>query len=106
MHQLTEFLHLLQFSFSQVHQIPPSNIAITGRYILCSEIFDELEKMKIGAGGEIQLTDAIRDCMLNQDVKVCGKIVESTRFDCGNPIGWLEANNFVMEQNKKEEVKK
>lgn len=104
--QVSENLYEIRELIEKPKDIPPSNIAITGRYILCSEIFDELEKMKIGAGGEIQLTDAIRDCMLNQGIKVCGKIVESTRFDCGNPIGWLEANNFVMEQNKKEEVKK
>lgn len=80
---------------------PPSNIAITGRYILDYCIFDKLEKMKYGSGNEIQLTDAICEC-IHDGVSVYGKIVESKRFDCGNPVGWLEANNWVMNRKLKE----
>jgi len=68
----------------------PSNLAIIGRYILQPEIFDYLEKQEKGSGGEVQLTDAMAKLRDDQDfyaLKFNGE-----RFDCGSPIGYLDAN--------------
>ncbi|AIE59406.1 UTP--glucose-1-phosphate uridylyltransferase [Bacillus methanolicus] len=61
---------------------PPSNLAVIGRYIFTPQIFSHLENLKPGAGGEIQLTDAIKT-MLQTD-KCFGKIIEGNRFDIGS----------------------
>ena len=75
----------------------PSNLAITGRYILQPEIFTELAKAKIGSGGEIQLTDAMNS-MLSQQNFYYQKI-NTKRFDCGSIIGYIEANlAFALDQ--------
>jgi UTP--glucose-1-phosphate uridylyltransferase len=68
----------------------PSNLIITGRYILQPEIFDLLEKQERGAGGEIQLTDAMLTLMQQQ--KFYGLKFEGKSFDCGSKIGFLSAN--------------
>jgi UTP--glucose-1-phosphate uridylyltransferase len=68
----------------------PSNLAIVGRYILTPKIFDKLEQTQKGAGGEIQLTDAIEDLM--QEQAVYGYEFEGTRYDCGTTMGWLKAS--------------
>ncbi len=68
----------------------PSNLAITGRYILQPEIFEYLSKFEIGSGGEIQLTDAMK-AMCKKSPYYYKKIDE-VRFDCGNVLGYLEAN--------------
>jgi len=68
---------------------PPSNLAIIGRYILTPDIFDVLEKGKEGTGGEIQLTDAIKEIGTHRDIY--GYMFEGKRFDCGNLQGLLEA---------------
>ncbi len=70
----------------------PSNLHITGRYILEPEIFDLLESQERGAGGEIQLTDAM--LRLHQDVKQPFHAVrfDGTIYDCGAKIGFLMAN--------------
>jgi UTP--glucose-1-phosphate uridylyltransferase len=65
----------------------PSNLAITGRYILTSEIFDLLEKTDQGVSGELQLTDAIRKLTPVRAVELQGD-----RYDIGNIPGWLQAN--------------
>lgn len=65
----------------------PSNLAITGRYVLEPEIFDILEATEPGVGGELQLTDAI--CTLN---KVRGVELNGDRYDIGNIPSWLQAN--------------
>ncbi len=70
--------------------VAPSNLALTGRYILQPEIFEYLEKFEIGSGGEIQLTDAMKAMCKNHPF-YCKKIDE-VRFDCGNVLGYLEAN--------------
>lgn len=67
----------------------PSNIAVLGRYILEPEIFDALEKTKPGAGGEIQLTDAIK--MLCESGKVYGYDFIGRRYDVGDKFGYLQA---------------
>lgn len=65
----------------------PSNLAITGRYVLTSEIFDLLESTEPGVGGELQLTDAIRKLSTVRGVEL-----EGDRFDIGNIPDWLQAN--------------
>jgi len=67
----------------------PSNLAIIGRYILTPDIFDILEKQKPGAGGEIQLTDALRE-LLNRRV-IYGYLIKGNRFDAGDKLGYLKA---------------
>ena len=68
----------------------PSNLAVVGRYILTPAIFDKIKKTGRGAGGEIQLTDAIAD-LLN-DETVLAYEFEGTRHDCGSKLGFLIAN--------------
>ncbi|MDR2008655.1 MAG: UTP--glucose-1-phosphate uridylyltransferase [Alphaproteobacteria bacterium] len=68
----------------------PSNYAIIGRYILQPTIFEHLEKAQKGVGGEIQLTDSI-DKIIAQH-KTVGYEYTGERFDCGNPLGLLEAS--------------
>jgi UTP--glucose-1-phosphate uridylyltransferase len=65
----------------------PSNLAITGRYVLTSEVFDILEGTEPGVGGELQLTDAIRELEAVRGVELAGD-----RFDIGNIPDWLSAN--------------
>jgi len=66
-----------------------SNLAVVGRYILTPAIFDHLENIPRGAGGEIQLTDAIE--RLLQDEQVLAYRFEGKRYDCGNKLGYLQA---------------
>lgn len=68
---------------------PPSRYAIIGRYILPPEIFSRLERTGRGAGGEIQLTDAMR--LLVQDGDFYGYVFEGKRYDAGEKIGYLKA---------------
>jgi UTP--glucose-1-phosphate uridylyltransferase len=68
----------------------PSNLAIIGRYVLTPKIFDKLEQTPRGAGGEIQLTDAIQALMEEQ--AVYGYEFEGTRHDAGTTMGWLKAS--------------
>ena len=68
----------------------PSNLAVLGRYVLSPRVFDKLEHTSPGAGGEIQLTDAIRS--LIEDQPVFGYQFEGTRLDAGSRLGWLTAN--------------
>jgi UTP--glucose-1-phosphate uridylyltransferase len=68
----------------------PSNLSITGRYILQPEIFEILENQTTGAGGEIQLTDAM--VALARKQPFYGLKFEGRSFDCGSKIGFLTAN--------------
>jgi len=67
----------------------PSNVAVVGRYILTPRIFDLLEKQEAGAGGEIQLTDAI--AQLLKEERVTAFEFKGQRFDCGSKLGYLKA---------------
>jgi len=67
----------------------PSTQGVVGRYILTPRIFHHLHTMPPGAGGEIQLTDAI--ARLLGDEKVLAYLFEGRRYDCGNKLGYLEA---------------
>ena len=75
----------------------PSNLAIIGRYILTPKIFEYLGKKEKGAGGEIQLTDAMKTLLKEQPIygyKFCGQ-----RFDCGDKAGFQMANlAFALER--------
>ncbi|MGI8524936.1 MAG: UTP--glucose-1-phosphate uridylyltransferase GalU [Pseudolabrys sp.] len=76
----------------------PSNLIITGRYILQPEIFDLLGKQSAGAGGEIQLTDAMKELAAKQPFY--GLKFEGRSFDCGSKIGFLVANMaYALERN-------
>jgi len=73
----------------------PSNLAINGRYILQPEIFNYLGKKKIGAGNEIQLTDAMKE--MSKKLPFYHQKYQGERFDCGNVAGYIEANlSFAM----------
>ncbi|NKN32271.1 UTP--glucose-1-phosphate uridylyltransferase GalU [Marichromatium bheemlicum] len=67
----------------------PSNLAVVGRYLLTPAIFDKLESTGTGAGGEIQLTDAIS--ALLADEPVIAHPFQGKRYDCGSKLGYLEA---------------
>ena len=67
----------------------PSNLAVVGRYVLEPRIFELLEQVRPGAGGEIQLTDAIAALLEERDVYAYR--FQGTRFDCGTHIGLVEA---------------
>ncbi len=67
----------------------PSNLAVVGRYVLSPRIFDLLESTRPGAGGEIQLTDAISALLAEEPVLAYH--FHGTRFDCGTHIGLIEA---------------
>ncbi len=67
----------------------PSNLAVVGRYILTGRIFEKLERTGRGAGGEIQLTDAIADLLA--DEAVYAYEFEGKRYDCGSKLGYLQA---------------
>lgn len=67
----------------------PSNLAVVGRYLLAPEVFDKLETTERGAGGEIQLTDAIADLLA--DLPVYAYAFAGERFDCGSKLGYLKA---------------
>jgi UTP--glucose-1-phosphate uridylyltransferase len=75
----------------------PSTLSIIGRYILQPEVFHELDSQERGAGGEIQLTDAMARTI--GTVPFHGLRFEGTRFDCGTKAGFLEANvAFALER--------
>ena len=67
----------------------PSDLGVVGRYVLAPDIFDALENTKPGAGGEIQLTDAIAQLVEEGAVKAFR--FEGKRYDCGSKLGYLEA---------------
>lgn len=68
----------------------PSNISIHGRYIFQPRLFDFLEEKRLGAGGEIQLTDAMVKLVAEQTFR--GVRVEGERYDCGQKLGFVMAN--------------
>ncbi|HLX36123.1 MAG TPA: UTP--glucose-1-phosphate uridylyltransferase, partial [Candidatus Limnocylindrales bacterium] len=74
----------------------PSGLAVIGRYVLTPKIFDKLEQTQRGAGGEIQLTDAIEALMEEQSVYAYE--FEGTRYDAGTTMGWLKATVDVALQ--------
>lgn len=83
----------------------PSTLAVVGRYVLTPRIFDLLESTEPGAGGEIQLTDAI--ARLLQEQQVDAYRFRGTRFDCGTHIGLVEATiRYALDHEKLSEAAK
>ena len=74
----------------------PSNLAVIGRYILTPDIFDILRDTKPGAGGEIQLTDALK--VQAQKGMVIAYKFKGKRFDCGSVEGFVEATNYFYQK--------
>ena len=70
-------------------ELAPSNLAVIGRYILTPAIFDHLERVQPGSGGEIQLTDGIAS-LLNEQ-QVLAHRFAGLRYDCGSKLGYLKA---------------
>jgi UTP--glucose-1-phosphate uridylyltransferase len=68
----------------------PSTLSIIGRYVLLPDVFECLDKRQAGAGGEIQLTDAL--AMMIGKAPFSGLRFEGTRYDCGDKVGFFEAN--------------
>ncbi|MGF3066277.1 UTP--glucose-1-phosphate uridylyltransferase GalU [Facklamia sp. P12950] len=82
----------------------PSNQAIMGRYVLTPKIFDFLAKKQVGAGGEIQLTDAIQ--MLNQVEPVYAYDFKGIRYDVGEKIGFIKTTiDFALHREFAEEIR-
>jgi UTP--glucose-1-phosphate uridylyltransferase len=78
-------------------QDPPSNLAVIGRYVLPPRIFDLLEQVKPGVGGEIQLTDAL--AALSREEGLLGYRFAGDRYDAGDRFGYLKANiAFAMKR--------
>ncbi|MBN9542924.1 MAG: UTP--glucose-1-phosphate uridylyltransferase GalU [Alphaproteobacteria bacterium] len=75
----------------------PSNLSIVGRYILEPEIFDILANQSKGKGGEVQLTDAMIKMLENKDFYALE--FKGDRYDCGNQVGFLDANIGYMYDN-------
>ncbi len=73
----------------------PSNLGIIGRYILTPDIFELLKNIKAGLGGEIQLTDALREQAKRG--QVLGYRFKGKRFDCGNVNGFVMATNYLFD---------
>ncbi len=69
---------------------PPSNLAVIGRYVLPPRIFEILEHLPTGVGGEIQLTDAL--AVLAREEGLLGYRFEGDRYDAGDRFGYLKAN--------------
>ena len=77
----------------------PSNLSITGRYLLEPKIFDYLKNTQKGAGNEIQLTDAMKEMLKTN--KAYGFQFDSDRFDCGSVLGFIDANiAFALSDEK------
>ncbi|MCT4585598.1 MAG: UTP--glucose-1-phosphate uridylyltransferase GalU [Peptostreptococcaceae bacterium] len=77
----------------------PSNVAILGRYIITPQIFDILETTKPGKGGEIQLTDALKELAKRENMY--SYIFDGKRYDVGNKMGYLEATiDFALKRDE------
>lgn len=74
----------------------PSDLAIIGRYILVADVFEVLESLPPGRGGEVQLTDALR--VLSERMPLYGYVFEGRRYDAGDKLGFLKATvDFALE---------
>ncbi len=79
--------------------LAPSNLAVVGRYVLTPTIFDHLEQIGTGAGGEIQLTDGIARLM--KDEPIFAYRFQGKRYDCGSKLGYLQATvEFALKHEK------
>ncbi|MHB8911306.1 MAG: UTP--glucose-1-phosphate uridylyltransferase GalU [Lysobacter sp.] len=84
-------------------EVAPSTLAVVGRYVLSPRIFDLLEATRPGAGGEIQLTDAIATLLTEEAVNAFR--FKGTRFDCGTHLGLIEATiRYALDHEKLSEA--
>ena len=84
-------------------EVAPSTLAVVGRYLLSPRIFDLLESTRPGAGGEIQLTDAIAALLAEEAVNAYR--FKGTRFDCGTHLGLIEATiRYALDHEKLSEA--
>ncbi len=91
--------HITQIVEKPKPEDAPSDLAVVGRYVLSPKIFELLESTGTGAGGEIQLTDAIAQLLKTDTVDAYR--FEGTRFDCGTHLGLVEATvRFALENPK------
>jgi UTP--glucose-1-phosphate uridylyltransferase len=91
--------HITQIVEKPKPEDAPSDLAVVGRYILSPRIFELLEATDTGAGGEIQLTDAIAELLKSEPVDAYR--FEGKRFDCGTHLGLVEATvRFALENEK------
>ncbi|TDB26764.1 UTP--glucose-1-phosphate uridylyltransferase [Stenotrophomonas sp. ATCM1_4] len=91
--------HITQIVEKPKPEDAPSDLAVVGRYVLSPKIFELLESTGTGAGGEIQLTDAIAQLLTSEQVDAYR--FEGTRFDCGTHLGLVEATvRFALENPK------
>ena len=74
-------------------EVAPSTLAVVGRYVLSGAIFDHLEHLGTGAGGEIQLTDGIASLMKQE--RVLAYRYAGQRYDCGSKLGYLKATAAI-----------
>ncbi|SCW72563.1 UTP--glucose-1-phosphate uridylyltransferase [Paenibacillus tianmuensis] len=95
--KVSEQLTLVTDLIEKPPEAPPSNIAIIGRYILDPKIFSFLEEMQVGAGGEIQLTDALQQ--LIQEQLLWAYEYEGKLYDVGDKLGFLQANVELAVKN-------
>lgn len=80
-------------------EVAPSNTAVIGRYILSPDVLERLSQGQTGAGGEIQLTDAI-NAEARAGAPVYGFRFQGQRYDCGSKIGFLEATvHFALQRD-------
>ncbi|MFC1640788.1 UTP--glucose-1-phosphate uridylyltransferase GalU [Patescibacteria group bacterium] len=82
----------------------PSNLAITGRYVLTPNVFHQLESTAPGAGGEIQITDALYAEIKENTGYACR--YDGQYFDCGSKLGFLQANMHFALKHQDEEIAK
>ena len=85
--KLFQISHLVE---KPLQKDAPSNLAIIGRYVLSQKLFQSLEDISTYAMGELQLTDAISNMAQNGE-KVFAYKIQGTRYDIGNPLGWIKA---------------
>lgn len=91
--------HITQIVEKPKPEDAPSDLAVVGRYVLSPRIFELLEATGTGAGGEIQLTDAIAELLKSEPVDAYR--FEGKRFDCGTHLGLVEATvRFALENEK------
>jgi UTP--glucose-1-phosphate uridylyltransferase len=96
--QMDRLYQVKQFVEKPKQGTAPSNLAIIGRYILTPQIFKFLEEQERGAGGEIQLTDAIQK--LNQVQRVFAYEFEGNRYDVGEKLGFVQTTIDFALQNE------
>jgi UTP--glucose-1-phosphate uridylyltransferase len=89
----TDLEHVAAIVEKPAPDVAPSTLAVVGRYVLSGRIFDYLETIGKGAGGEIQLTDGIAALMA--DERVLAYRYAGKRYDCGSKLGYLEATTAM-----------